>query len=287
MRNREHTTIYFFDMEITASASRIGGKQYQGLRPPSAADVVRWLEAVMTANFSIKESGDKRRATYLQKVIHERKVACLLISVSDKNAADPAFSDPAAKTRRVIAKKLEEGLEVSTHIVINLNPVKPNTYSLVLEGAAGLPSTRVEQFINFNLRKAASLFPDEFLVDHPTGAKLNGVVQKIKTRIKVSLKGHPSARLVQDINEGTLTALELIREKTTPVLWDQHGYVAEKQAMVALNVSGVPKRNPLVKHFTTIREVCDNASKKKFDSLRVRFKTPAGLNRTVLLDPST
>lgn len=61
----------------------------------------------------------------------------------------------------------------------------------------------------------------------------------------------------------------------------------EKQATIALDVSGVRKRNRLVRHFDVIREVCDKAAQKKIDALRVRFKTPAGINRTVLIDPIT
>lgn len=287
MRNRVQTTAFFFDMEISTSASRRGGGRYEGLRPFTAKQVVEMLEKVKNADQAMKPSGDGKRVTYMQRVLHTSKSACLLISLSDKDAANPAFSNPEAKTRRVMQKQPKEGLEVSSHVVVNLTSVQPNTYAVVIESATGLPSSRIEQFINFNLRRAASLFPKDFMLDDPASTKTeDGKPAQVRVRVKVSLKGHPSKQLVTDINAGTLTGLELLQVTNSPKKWDQQGYVLEKLSTVVLDVAGIRKLR-IGKNFDLLKEVCDNAIKNRIDQLRVQFKTGAGMSRTVLLDPKT
>jgi hypothetical protein len=287
MRNRVQTTAFFFDMVISASASRRGKPPYEGLKPFTAQKVVEHLSQLKKVDRATMRLRSGRLTVYLQDIRIEPDHACLLISVSDQDASDLAFTDPQAKTRRPITKAVKEGLDASAHVVIRMRQDKPDTFRMLVEGAPGLPSSKAQQFLNFCMRTAGSLYPDNFLVEDPEQAMdAKGKVKKIKARMKIQLLGHPSASLRADIDAGTVSSIELMTRNVKSSTWDEEGYVKDTAYALKLDTSEINKQKKSP-NFSVLREICVRAVPRKLEDLRVQFKTATGLSRTVLIDTAT
>lgn len=287
MRNRVQTTAFFFDMVVSASASRRGKPPYQGLQPMSAKKIMYLLSMLKDADGATMHLRGGRVTTYLQDLEFDDDHASFLINLCDRDAADLAFSNPGAKTRRAVVKQLEEGLDASAHVVIRLDPSVPDTYKMLIESTHGLPSSKVEQFLNYCLRKLGGLIPNEFMVEDPEQAvDADSKVKKIKARMKVRLFGHPSSTLQADINAGTVNGVELITRNVPARLWDQNGYVLETAHAIKMDTRRI-NSSGIWHKFGVISEICAGGISQNLETLRVKFKTAAGLNRTVLLDTAT
>lgn len=157
MRNKIETTVFFYDVGVSARS-----KKYAGLPPLNGKDIFDLIVLASKSDVGVKQNVNKKVFTYISHSEVQGSKGCLLISQSDLDAADPAFSIPK-KRRRVVAKDLEEGLEGSGHLVMNFTAAAPNTYSLILEGTPGLSTAKVQQYLNYLLRVAKSLSPKKFM----------------------------------------------------------------------------------------------------------------------------
>ncbi|QGZ94964.1 hypothetical protein DSM104635_01799 [Terricaulis silvestris] len=83
--------------------------------------------------------------------------AVLLFQHSDRDAADPSFSELVTGETRTEQKGLGEGVAVSAHMVIDLTPSarNPHVYQAVLEHVPGLTKYYVEQALQSVVRKVA------------------------------------------------------------------------------------------------------------------------------------
>lgn len=286
MASRTERQVLFFELTIKASSRRKELKNYDGLTPPSALELFKAIERTHQKHKFIIPVAHRAKSIYFQdmKVLNEK--AIFLVNLSDRDAADPIFSDPEIDSHRVVRRKGNEGVEGSAHIVINLDPIRTDTYAVVIESTAGLSSTRLSQFLSLYVRKAKKDFPSDFVTNDPSGVMdKNGEFRKIPIMVRLQLIGQPSEQLIRDINEGTLTGLEVITVHPSSGKWDEHGYVIEKSHAVTLDISGV--KSSKGKNWALLGEVFKSATKKKMDQIRVKFKSNTGVSRSVMIDPAT
>lgn len=284
MASKSERHVLFFDLKLSAHSRSHNLECYDGLTPLSGKKIFDLIAQTVATGRKIISVAKKTKQVYIQDITVNQKWASLLINVSDKDAANPTIADPIKNTRRRVKRDPDEGLEGSLHITVNLDSVMPHVYTAVIECTPGLPSSRVQQLLNFYVRLSKKTFANEFLVDDPTGAMTkDGKFKKIPISIKAELLGQPSKQLEQDINSGTLLSLELVELEESAKAWDTEGYVTTKSFTTALQVKPIDR--PGLKHWSLLCQVFQKASIKRGAQVRVKFKTFNGLYRTVLIDP--
>lgn len=244
-------------------------------------DNIKYLEK-KSAAFNTNVTGSE--TFYISDIKENNNELCLLVNRSDKNMADPVFSDYANKKRRAVRKENGEGHDFSSHIVIKLNPATPNNYLCIIEKAESITTPKIVKFLNALLRKASQLRKREFEFNDHSGAKdKNNKPLKKRFALKVTFKGHLCDNFKQEINAGTLEGIELFSEADKVEYWDSVGATQEKKKVVILNV-----KNPgLLDNYIIFNQVSDKAKKEHLDKIKVRFTTSDKTSQTVDLYTDT
>jgi hypothetical protein len=206
----------------------------------------------------------------------------LLINKSDKEIADPVFTEPAKKKRRTVKKIDQEGQDFSVHILFKFpkDPVMPAL--ALVESCNGLGIVVLQRFLSKLIDTAKDLTPALYVQNHPDGSlDLNGKPKTCNVKYHFRFDGHISGELVDDLNAGKIQSIELItdREKETP--FDEEGYIVEKTKSLTLQTLDERHR---IKNKG--RRILDFIASKKADysKARIKFVTDTGVPRTVDLD---
>lgn len=286
MASKSERHVLFFDLKITAASRSRDAEKYDGLTPLTGQKIFQLIANVLSEDRKILSVAKRTKQVYVQDITVEPKWAKLLINISDQDAADPTIANAVKNTRRRVTRKPEEGVEGSLHMVVNLTPVHKNIYTAVIECTPGLPASRVQKLLNLYVRLAKTQFPDEFMVNDPSGALTKtGEYKKISVSNKLELFGQPSKQLEQDINSGTLSGLELIQYKDQKANWDEEGYITSRSYITSLGVKPIDR--PGIRPWQLLTQCFKKALAVKASQVRIRFKTASGLHRTVLIDPET
>ena len=284
MASRSERHIQFFDLVIKAYSRKEEFQNFDGLIPPSALNLFKAIEATHKKGRIIIPIAKGYKSVYFQDIKISKEYATLLINLSDRDAADPAFSDPVAGSRRFARRQKEEGVEGSAHVIIKFHPGRPDTYSLVLESTPGLPSSRIQKFLNLYLRKAKTYFPEKFVCDDPSGTRdKNGAFKKIPINVRILLLGQPSDQLTNDINNGTLSGIEIISPQVSKTNWDERGFVKDKLLTTTLDISEL-KLHKSIKNWPILKQIFKTAEDKA-TGVRIKFKTLSGVSRSIVIDP--
>ncbi|SOZ97448.1 conserved hypothetical protein [Cupriavidus taiwanensis] len=285
MQKNSERTVLHFDVKLEASASAGQHGTYRGLTPLPLVDVLRHVERLFAkGNLLARESRSRAELCYLADIRVNKApgYAELLINRSDKNAPDLVLSEPKLKSRRLINKVNEEGSDFSAHIVFKLAEVAPNTYRVGLEQSPGLPSSKVERFLNLLLRVCSREYRSEMLRPHPTQPfDKDGKPRVVGLKHKFIFKGHPSKYLLSDLESGTLDSLELIDQKQKARHWDSNGYIVEESRIIRLKQAPKGIKGKVI---DAIEAVCAQGKRSKLELLRVRFTSSDGLPRKLEFD---
>lgn len=145
----------------------------------------------------------------------------MLARLSDKSAPNAVYSDPNAGHFNEFVKTPAEGSDFGCHVLISTAPEQgvPNVYTCAIERVSGLAPDLVRRllskFLNFEFHENLTAFT------YP--APGGGLDQAGQPRMErccphVEMRGRPSDTLVNDINNGHLTGVTLIRaEPVTPI----------------------------------------------------------------------
>jgi hypothetical protein len=271
MRKNERD-IYFFDV-----ISETWHRKFEGIAPFPHRMLVDAIHTLYKAD-KAHVVNSKKQALYIADM-HIYADRCeMLIGFSDTLAADPTFADWLAKKRRTEKKVGDEGIEHSAHVIWRYADSANNqNCPFLLESATGIPSSKVQAFINRLLRIVA-LASQKFLVDDPEAKKdAEGNFVKIRTRPKIELVGHPSAEFLKDLKQGTLQEVELFTQKQKGRIWDAQGRAIEEKASVTIKPNPdkiVPKAKALLDSFVP-------KSANNYEFAKIRFKTRSDVDRTV------
>lgn len=275
MQKHDERIVLFMDVKLSTGARRV-----RGLPVISAGELAKKIISLNSKGKVIRKNKSCTESYYLAdaKMTRNQDRLFLLINKSDRRTSDPAFSDPDASTRRVVNKNAGEGQDYSTHIVWSLSPQPhdPDTYLFLMEVSPGMPSPQIAVFLNFMLKEIASLFPGDYIVNHPDGSlDVDGQPKKIKTHTKAELRGHLCDDFIEELRNGSVNSLELFTESDYQQPWDSHGYATEKKRSVSLKVAkGVPALGVL-------RDVFKRQKKSGYEQARISFKTEEEVGRSV------
>lgn len=213
-----------------------------------------------------------------------QQYATLLVRLSDKSAPNAVYSDPTAGHFNELVKTPNEGADFGCHVLISTDPEVgvPNVYTCAIERVPGLAPDLVRRllskFLNFEFHEN----PAAFRYSSPGG----GLDQEGNPRIErccphVELRGRPSDTLINDINNGRLTGVTLVKsEPVTPIAGA--AFLTKRESELKLNIdhAHLPTQlwNGLVHAF--------HQNSGTYGRAKVSYKLP-GATRIVTVDIDT
>jgi len=287
-RNKERLALYFdLKLESVSTARGEYGK-LEGLAPKTLAEMVEYVSKLkddpkQELVWPKRTRGD---VLYLVDMVAREgdDHVVLLINRCDPDAADSVFYDPATGTRTRHEKKPGEGADHSSHVALSLTPVSPNVYRAIVEMCPGLSSARIEAFLNYLFRICCMEFKQDFTVEHLAGAVEGEGAEikpvRVRTKQKCKMMGHLSPEFEQELREGKLTSIELIRLEDQGSPWDDAGELVENSRTVKIRESAP---GAVAEKWEAIQQLCGRV-KDKYGQVRVTFRTTEGLTRTAKLE---
>lgn len=175
----------------------------------------------------------------------------LLLNKPDPELSDVAYKDITTKSRRSGNKKPTEAIELSSHVVIQLdktNPSAPAQVAMTME--AGIYIAHIVNLLNGLYRdnkKTSAAILNIIHRSHPTGAKDSGGKPiTYASRHKISYAAHPNTELKEILTTGFLNGIELIEtshqnfDSNTPYEITRHS-LKVNTGHVKLNPAGIRK----------------------------------------------
>ena len=217
--------------------------------------------------------GGKTRL-YLQSAsivsIGESQFLVCLLAMSDTRRPDQVFTNPVDDERRVLQKLEGEGLDCSCHVVISCNPTQPgsSSYKLAVENVPTFSVSFVARYIRFVFRKLSIL--RDISVASPTGEMVNGVPEMVSLIVQSELRGVPSGELLNDLENGVLSEIELVREISAGGGWDEGNYVVEKTNKIIVKPR-VATSGAFV--MQTLRSACAKGVAQQYSTATIRWKS--------------
>jgi len=193
--------------------------------------------------------------------------ASFLFQYSDSRMSDPAFSNLASGALRSEPKLAGEGIAVSAHGVLFLEPIKPNglEYLLLLEDAPGIGKAKLTPFLNTLLKDLASReFENE-----------EGDIENSYPVIGFDHVADQS--LSDDLEDGELRFIELFKNVTMNEL-DEDPILDKVTSTVKIKATAKSKGQGAVDFINRAKEI---GREKGFPDMRVVFKKQEGNQRSV------
>lgn len=275
MRKTERT-VYFFDMATTSKSKKYGDEY-----PISVDNAIRIIEAIPSRE-RIKPISKGREILYIPDIQRNGNFISILVNKSDKRIADPVFSDTKNHSRRVIEKEKDEGQDYSSHILLITNQYDPSQSIALVEHCQGLGISTINIAFDSIIKLAQKQHPQEFTRPDPNGAldnEGNPVTHKVTHTFE--FKGHPSKDLQEDIDNGTIRSIELISERNRKDNFDTNSFFEEKYRTIS--IAPIDKSNLRKRVHNAIVGLL-RSNKENYDKARIKFKTPQGLERSVVMD---
>jgi hypothetical protein len=181
--------------------------------------------------------------------------------------SDPAFSDLTSGELRSEPKLKGEGIAVSAHAIIYLDPIKPNglEYLMLLEDAPGIGKTKLIPFLNSLFKEHASR---EF--ETADGNILNSYPV-------VGLDHFADQSLSDDLKSGELKFIELYKNNTINEL-DEDPFLDRVTTTVKIKAVSKANGQGAVDFINRAKEL---GSEKGYPDIRVVFKKQEGNQRSI------
>jgi hypothetical protein len=278
MRNDERL-IYYYDLVV--------GVNKQAAVAPSLMDVIEVLKSACDTDDAFLDI-DKGTATLSLTHVEiklDKMVATLLVEISDKRAPDVHFVNAETGNVRDARKQAGEGRGSSAHLLVSLieQPDRPDTYVALLEKNTGLSRSLVKRLFQAVLRKAYKADPNTFTCENKFGARTRaGNVKREQFRPMLDFEGHPSSDFIDDLEEGTLKEITLIRGEAMTAIG---GKTWLKKAETTVTISA--DYNGLIPNlWNQVKEVL-RVKSEDYENARVKFKSIDGHSHTVPIDTAS
>jgi len=266
--------VYYYDLSIRAES-----RTFKVPKPISVKKAFQLMELVPMEK-RLKEASKGREQFYISDWKWEGDIISILVNKSDKGISDPVFTIPQKKQRRTAEKHEEEGQDFSVHIVVQLPQDDQQAALVLIENCAGLGVYAVQRLLNQILHDAKQFKPLDYEQSHPDGAVDDkGKSKKYNVDFKCEFEGHISDDLKNDLDNGKVQSIELITEKEKYTSIDEDGYIQEKCKTLVLTL----KDEGVKGKFNKIKNVFIK-KKDDYSRARIKFKTPTGVDRTVVMD---
>ena len=274
--------VLFFELKLSATGTSAGEKFNLG-----PCDLLKLMVDIQKEKLA-KDANNETYVYLTRKVeaeimylsdirINGTDSISLLINLSDRDASNSVYSDPLNKSRRSIAKVGNEGNDYSAHIVVNLIPSE-NSYVTLVEVSPGLPSRRIENFLNQLFRSCVKCNRSNYLVAHPSGhVDKSGAPVMMVANHRAELVAFPSQEFVNDLNQGFLDSIEIIDTRQRGLLWDNGGGTKEITRSIMLK----PVAEMAATNYQKMSDALVIASTQQFGTAKIKFRTQQGIPKTV------
>lgn len=211
----------------------------------------------------------------------------LLVNKSDPSIPDFVSSNPEVGERTIHRKPKDHGGESSAHVLIKPEPIRDkNYYYCIIECShgTGLTASGIGPYIAHIIRRCKKIYASQFRLTNPDGSvDKKGSPNLVHWNHDVELQGHPSNSFINDLEQGTLSGIELIDHEEVGSKWDENGFVNEKRKIIEMEV----KKDLIGDAWKTLNSVLGNAKEKGLAQMRVKFVSPSGETKDALLSTDT
>lgn len=236
MKN-DRRTFQVYDIEI-------GSKKDGAILPTMTEAVAVWEHMRVAARTYSINAGDGTMLIGDADIRVQDQLAILLIRLSDKRAPNSVYSDPGAGVFNEHQKDGNLGSDFCCHVIISLAPEngQPNLYTCAIERVSGLTPGLVQRILskllNFEYHDNAAFY------SYPApggGNDKNGNPRRERCCPYVELRARPSQTLIDDINNGTLTGISLIRtEPVTPIAGAPYLLRSKSELRLSIDQNNLP-----------------------------------------------
>lgn len=196
------------------------------------------------------------------------KALVLMFSYTNQNGADPGFREMVAGTNRTEAKKKNEAVASSAHLVISSVPHGRGgtlPWSALLEDVTGVGKTKMQSAVTAMIKARLNFsWIDE-----------EGKVQGADARFV--LDGRDCDDVAKEIENGTLAYFVAIKESEVAPEFDGEGFVVSTREEIKLKPTG--KDGISMKDL--LKKVAKIGSKLGYEKVRVQYKRNDGKGRSM------
>lgn len=207
----------------------------------------------------------------------------LLLNKADAGVSDVAFRDLNTAQTRKAGKTKTEGIEISSHVMVRPN-ANGHTATVLLTIGAGVAVKDVATLFK-RLSQQASKLPahrDLFYFDDPSGAcDEQGNPEQYRVSYRFVPSAYKSQTLANALRSGEFEYMELIAHEDRE--FDSGGNLKIEQQVVKVT-AGLPGQVTGPGIVNAVRNYLKKPDAERFDTLRVRYKTPSGKSTSTTLD---
>lgn len=196
------------------------------------------------------------------------RIAYMLLHYSDTNVSDPVFADLKKGNLRKESKLEGEGIAVSAHLAISIDPINPlgTTYDTVLEETPGLGRTTITPFLRTGVK---DVFDKKFIHNK----------KEVSYHPDLMITGKLSQTLKEDLEAGRLSGFSLIKHNVKKAMDEDHEMFKEEQTIYIkiADETFFKKYNPI----TFIKEQFTKAKTAGYDGFKVHYKNLSKKNKII------
>ncbi len=209
------------------------------------------------------------------KVHEDHDCIAMLLEYSNSKASDPVFSKLKSSGLRSEPKQDGEGIAVSAHAVLRLEPTEEGgqEFLFLLEEVPGLGRTNIENFVQTlfkGIMKQRLYFKDE---------EFNGKTRSYHPKIRILAT--PSKTFQDELQGAHIDGLELV-ERIQVKHFDEDNYYEEVVKTLRLKVVDHNGEDPNV-----LRKLMRKAKKEGYDNVKIRYKKNGGKRKTAVMGTDT
>lgn len=162
----------------------------------------------------------------------------IVINRADASMEDIPLKDTKTKVRRMAGKTIDEGIDLTAHILIKLTAAGQYTATLLMTGGSSLPSAEVGNYLSLLFRQAkkSAKYKHHFSRPHASGE----AGKSISVTHHFELNSHPSVSLQEILKRGELQGLEVISIAHSALDAEKKFTIAQKSVKLNLVNPGEP-----------------------------------------------
>lgn len=259
--NENERWVFFYRLRLVTRPDGMTGQRFDLSR------VLTALKARADAGAAVKVFDNDSKGIRIQDMQLDvpGRWAEFLFTYADKSIADPAFTNLETGEIRISPKLKGEGVSVSAHMVVHLDPTEDGWFPVALEGVPGVSRSRLDPFLGSEFKHVAS---------RQVANQEGRIVQCWPVP---EMQGLTSDTLKDAMDQGVLEGVELVCTKITSPDFDEPDLVTETRKSVVLKT-----KEPLAGEIATalLRRIHKKAREKGYDRMHVAFKRNSGKNQT-------
>lgn len=173
-----------------------------------------------------------------------QSMTAILVRLSDQMLPNSVYSDPNNAVFVEHTKVDSEGGERGAHIFISteIEQGKPNIYCCAVERVPGLRFDLMGRILNKVLRYQFQKDATIFQYPHPAGGQHRDGTPRMESALPhIELRGRPSQSFIDDINNGRLTGISLLKQELrTPIGGRAYLYPTASELSVGIDHGNLP-----------------------------------------------